>query len=104
LLEILCVTGSDIRYNYEHLRTYMMKVLEVVHYDLKKNNCFVSHQGMGRGEEGVGRRRGVKKTLDNAPHAAVHADPKPKSKQEKKAERDHHRYHEMKIGQLLDGD
>ena len=39
---------------------------------------------MGGAEEGSGRR-GVKQTLDNAPHAAVHADPKPKSKQEQKA-------------------
>ena len=55
---------------------------------------------MGGAEEGSGRR-GVKQTLDNAPHAAVHADPKPKSKQEQKAERDHHRHHEMKIGQWM---
>ena len=54
---------------------------------------------MGRGGAWGGGRRGVKLTLDNAPHAAVHADPKPKSKQEKKAERDHHRYHEIKIGE-----
>ena len=53
---------------------------------------------MGRGADGGSGRRGVKRTLDDAPHAAVHADLKPKSKQEKKAERYHHRYHEMKIG------